>query len=170
MRSAGSYTPIESAANSDILLRYLFASFWSFVFLRFILNANLLDEIVNYSADGGSIVEKIHPSSYGIMAILIATLLSIRIELNHWELRALRALIKFVTVTGLIIAFTMLLGHSASTGYLVDSYFVACASGALMLFFPRRWREWLERNSPPNGSAAHSRPRNALRRCGGNRG
>jgi len=30
------------------------------------------------------------------------------------------------------------MGHSGSIGYLVDSYLVACASAALMLFFRKR--------------------------------
>jgi hypothetical protein len=35
------------------------------------------------------------------------------------------------------------MGHNGSIGYLFDSYLVACAAAALLLFFPQRWREWL---------------------------
>jgi hypothetical protein len=125
------------------VLRYWFALFWAFVLLRFLVNASLLDKVVNYSAEGGSIVTKIHPSTYGILAVLVATLLSTRIELGKWELQALRSLMTFVAVMVAIAAFAVLMGHSASIGYLVDAYLVSCAAAALMLFFPPTWREWL---------------------------
>jgi hypothetical protein len=143
MRARSAYPVTEWAYDSRAVLRYWFALFWALVLLRFVLNANLLDKVVNYSADGGFIVAKIHPSTYGILAVLVATLLSTRIELGSWELRALRSLMTFVAVMAAISIFAVLTGHSGSIGYLVDSYLVACASAALMLFFPQAWREWL---------------------------
>ncbi len=143
MRPTSAYPTAEWTYDSRAVLRYWFAAFWALVLLRFALSANLLDKIVNYSADGGFILAKIHPSTYGIFAVLIATLLSARIELGSWELRALRALMIFVAVMIAISTFAVLMGHSGSIGYLLDSYLAACASAALMLFFPRPWREWL---------------------------
>jgi hypothetical protein len=143
MRSTSAYPATEWADDNRALLGYWFALFWALVFLRFLLNANLLDKIVNYSADGGFILAKIHPSTYGIMAVLAATLLTTRIELGAWELRALRSLMTFVAVMVAISIFAVLMGHSGSIGYLVDAYLVACAGAALMLFFPRPWRQWL---------------------------
>lgn len=143
MRSRSAYPATEWAYDSRAVLRYWFALFWAFVLLRFLVSANLLDKVVNYSAEGGSIVTKIHPSTYGILAVLIATLFSTRIELGKWELQALRSLATFVAVMVAIAAFAVLMGHSASIGYLVDSYLVSCAGAALMLFFPPAWREWL---------------------------
>ena len=132
------YSATDWTYDSRAVLRYWFALFWALVLLRFLLNANLLDKVVNYSADGGFIVVKIHPSTYGILGVLIATLLSARIELGAWELRALRSLMTFVAVMAAIAVFAVLMGHSGSIGYLVDSYLVACASAALMLFFRKR--------------------------------
>jgi hypothetical protein len=143
MRPMTAYSSTARRFDRSFLLWGLFALFWLFVFLRFGLNANILDKIINYSNEGGSIVEKIHPSTYGIVIILTATLLSTRIELDTWELSALRGLIAFASIICAIAVFTVLLGHGGSAGYLVDSYLVACASGALMLFFPVAWREWL---------------------------
>jgi hypothetical protein len=143
MRSTSAYPAFEWADRSRAVLRLWFAVFWVLVLLRFTLSANLLDKVVNYSADGGFILAKIHPSTYGIFAVLIATLLSTRIELGDWEVRALRALMTFVVVMTAISIFAVLMGHSGSIGYLVDSYLAACASAALMLFFPQAWREWL---------------------------
>ncbi len=143
MRSGAAYsTPVWESDNRAVL-RYWFGLFCALVLVRFLLNANLLDKIVNYSADGGSIVTKIHPSTYGIFAVLIGTLVTTRIELGEWELRAIRALMLFVAVMVAIAIFAVLLGHSGSIGYLVDSYLAACASAALMLFFPPAWRERL---------------------------
>ncbi|HML06955.1 MAG TPA: VpsF family polysaccharide biosynthesis protein [Xanthobacteraceae bacterium] len=145
MRLAGAYPSIENAWDARLFLRYLFALFWAFVLVRLIVNAHILDKAVNYSGEGGSIVEKIHPSTYGIALVLIATLLSTRIEFDDWGLRALRSLMTFALIIGGIATFTLLLGHTGSIGYLVDSYLVACAGGALMLCFPPSWRQWLGR-------------------------
>ena len=90
MRARSAYPVTEWAYDSRAVLRYWFALFWALVLLRFVLNANLLDKVVNYSADGGFIVAKIHPSTYGILAVLMATLLSTRIELGRWELIRVR--------------------------------------------------------------------------------
>jgi hypothetical protein len=143
MRLVNAYPAIQRERDGRLLQRVLFALFSTFVLLRFIINGNLLDEVVNYSGKGGSIVEKIHPSTYGIGVVLIAVLLLNRIELNAWELRVLRALVLFATIIFMIAAMILLLGHTSSLGYLVDSYLAACAGGALMLFFPQAWRESL---------------------------
>jgi hypothetical protein len=143
MRTRTAYSAPLWDYDNRAVLRYWFALFCALVLLRFLLNANLLDKIVNYSADGGTIVTKIHPGTYGIFAVLLATLVSARIELGEWELRALRSLMTFVAVMAAIAVFAVLLGHSGSIGYLVDSYLAACASAALMLFFPPAWRERL---------------------------
>jgi hypothetical protein len=143
MQPRSTYSATDWTYDNGAVLRYWFALFWAFVLLRFLLNANLLDKVVNYSADGGFIAAKIHPSTYGILGVLIATLLSTRIERGAWELRALRSLMIFVAVMAAIAMFAVTMGHSGSIGYLVDSYLVACASAALMLFFPQTWRELL---------------------------
>ena len=83
MRSGTAYsTPVWESDNRAVL-RYWFGLFCALVLLRFLLNANLLDKIVNYSAEGGTIVTKIHPSTYGIFAVLIGTLVTTRIELGR---------------------------------------------------------------------------------------
>jgi hypothetical protein len=143
MQIATTHLTTEYDGSSRTVLRGFLAAFFVCVFLRFALSANLLDKVVNYSADGGIIVEKIHPSSYGIVFVLIGVLLTTRIELGAWELRALRGLIQFAAVIVMLAAMMLVLGHTGSLGYLVDSYLIACASGALLLFFPQPWRYML---------------------------
>jgi hypothetical protein len=134
---------LASKRNSLPLQRYLFALFWVFVLARLILSANVLNKVIPYTADGGSTVEKIHPTTYGIFFLLFVQLLTTRIELDDWELRALRALILFALAIGALAVFTFLVGDITAIGYLIDTYLVACAAGASMLFVPRPWREKL---------------------------
>jgi len=144
MSIASSTYPATGAERSgNFVLRLWFAAFFGLVFLRLGANRNILDKIIDYSTDGGSIVEKIHPSTYGIIAVLLAVLLTTRIELNNWELRALRSLLQFAAATFMLAALLLVLGHTGSLGQLVDSYLAACASGALLLFFPQSWRRSL---------------------------
>jgi hypothetical protein len=134
---------LTSERDSLPLQRYLFALFWVLVLARLILNANVLNKVIPYTADGGSTVEKIHPTTYGIFFLLFVQLLTTRIELDDWELRALRALIVFALAIGALAVFTFLVGDITAIGYLIDTYLVACAAGASMLFVPRPWREKL---------------------------
>jgi hypothetical protein len=138
---AGKYPANKADRNNPYLLRFIFALFCTSILVRFFVNANVLDTVIKYSAEGGSIVEKIHPSTYGLVTVLLATLFSLRIELTAWELRTLRSLMVLVGVIGVMSAFMWSIGHSGSTGYLIDSYVVACVAGALMLCFPPAWRE-----------------------------
>jgi hypothetical protein len=144
--------PLTASANVDCdlidhsgraTLRGWFVLFWALVMLRFLLSANVLNLFFNYSTDGGLILSKIHPGTYGTIVVFLATILTTRIQLGRWELRALRALIWFVTAMAMIAIFALLLGHLGSMGYLIDSYFVACVAAALMLFFPTDWRQRL---------------------------
>jgi hypothetical protein len=117
--------------------------FWVLVLARLILSANILNKFIPYTADGGSTVEKIHPTTYGIFFVLFVQVLTTRVELDAWELRAVRALIVFALAIGALAVFTSLVGDITAIGYLIDTYLVACAAGASLLFVPRPWREKL---------------------------
>ena len=140
MSYASGYVAARPSRSNPYFVRFLFAFVWSFILLRFLLNANVLDLFIKYSADGGNIVEKIHPSSYGLVAIMAIVLLSLRIELSEWDLRAFRALVAFLVVIGLLMLYLLSMGRSGSAGYLIDSYVMACVVGALLLAFPAEWR------------------------------
>jgi hypothetical protein len=128
------------ARNNPYLLRFMFGVLWCVVLVRFLLNANLLDLFIKYSAEGGNIVEKIHPSSYGLVAVMAIVLFSFRMELSDWDVRALRAFAVFLAVIGGLMMYLLLMGRSGSAGYLIDSYVMACIVGALLLAFPPAWR------------------------------
>src|SRR5262249_29468183 len=140
MSYAGGHVAATPASNNPHLVRFMFAFLWSAVLLRFLLNANVLDLFIKYSAEGGNIVEKIHPSSYGLLAIAAIVTLSFRIELSDWDVRALRALLVFLAVIGLLMMYLLSMGRSGSAGYLIDSYVMACVVGILLLAFPPEWR------------------------------
>src|SRR5215470_8004586 len=140
MRHASGH-PAARASTDSYLMGFAFAIFCALVLVRFIVNANVLDTVIKYSAEGGSIIEKIHPSSYGFVVVLSIMLSSFRIELSEWDLRALRSFVFFTVVIGFLSALMWSSGRSGSAGYLVDSYVVSCIAGALMLMFPPAWRE-----------------------------
>jgi len=143
MSVANAFLTAEEERSGNLALRLCFAAFFGLVFLRLGANRNILDKVIDYSTDGGSIVEKIHPGTYGIVALLLAILLTTRIELGSWELRALRSLLQFAAAIFVLGLLLLLFGHTGSLGQLVDSYLAACAAGALLLFFPQPWRRSL---------------------------
>jgi len=140
MSYASGHVAATPGRSNPYFLRFVFIFVWSFILLRFLLNANVLDLVIKYSADGGNIVEKIHPSSYGLVLFLAIVLFSVRIELSDWDVRAFRALVAFLAVIGLLVAYLLSMGRSGSAGYLIDSYVMACIVGVLLLAFPRDWR------------------------------
>ena len=121
------------------LLSALFLAFAGLVLARVTLNPLLLDLAMNYTEEGGSILEKIHPTFWGFLAIGAVVLVTQRIDLTAWEVRVVRALLAFcATCVGLLV-FAAATGRSASVGYVLDTY-VTLATLVLMFAFPGPWR------------------------------
>lgn len=144
MRSAGagtSHLPVDRAVSdrASPLFSALFLCFAALVLVRVGLNPLLLDLLINYRSDSGSIVEKIHPTIYGFLGIGLVALACFRIPLDPWEVRVVRAMLAFLAGIVFVLAATALLGRGGSAGYLVDTYATAC-SAALMFLFPVPWR------------------------------
>ncbi|MDR7037938.1 MULTISPECIES: VpsF family polysaccharide biosynthesis protein [Methylobacterium] len=130
---------LPSAARATPLLSALFLAFAVLVLARVALNPLLVDLVMSYTGDGGSIVEKIHPTFWGFLAVGAASLLTQRIDLTAWELRVVRALLAFCAACTGLLAFATVTGRSASVGYVLDTY-VTLATLALMFVFPAPWR------------------------------
>ncbi|MCC6778991.1 MAG: hypothetical protein IT537_20585 [Hyphomicrobiales bacterium] len=141
MPHASAFPAVPTLGRGGQLVGLVLVLLCSLVLLRFALNANVLDNVIKYSAEGGSIVEKIHPSTYGLTALLAVLLVSFRIELGAWELRVLRSLLWLIGIIVSLSAFMAAAGRSGSAGYLIDSYVSACIAGFLMLAVPPALRE-----------------------------
>jgi hypothetical protein len=140
MRPASAIFASRANDNNLLLLRFLFGLFVVLVLGRLLINPNLVDLVENYTADQGSIVEKVHPVNYGFALVALAVLLTTRIELAPWELRIVRGFIALTMMIAAICALMLLLGRSGSAGYLIDTYVFACVAGTLMFAFPPAWR------------------------------
>jgi hypothetical protein len=140
MRPASATFASRADENNPSLIRFLFGLFVVLTVMRLLLTPNLVDMVDNYTADQGSIIEKIHPVNYGFAVVALAVLLTVRIEFAPWELRIVRAFIVLTMVIATICALMLLLGRSGSAGYLIDTYVFACVAGALMFAFPPAWR------------------------------
>ncbi|RVU20580.1 VpsF family polysaccharide biosynthesis protein [Methylobacterium oryzihabitans] len=123
-------TPLYSA---------LFLTAAALILMRIGLNGRVLDLVINYTAEGGTIVEKIHPAFWGLLAVAAVTFATVRVALDAWELRAVRALLGFCAVASALLVVAGLSGRSASVGYLLDSY-VTLIVLAVLFAFPAAWR------------------------------
>lgn len=125
---------------ADKINPLLFLAFAISVIVRFSIPENLLNTFEHYSSNdtfsaGGSIFEKIHPGSYGIL--LVAILMTPRI-LALWTKDRngiLTSMVAFAAAIFSVIVITIFTGQTASIGYLIDSTFVACAASATALCF-----------------------------------
>lgn len=107
--------------------------FGALLVLRYCLTDPLWNQFVNYTDEGGSLIEKIHPATYGIILLLAFSLLRFRIVLTAGEVRIVR---QFLILIGVIIGLSGLLqaiGRSVSMGYLLETYIGACLTGFMML-------------------------------------
>ncbi|PSC06115.1 hypothetical protein SLNSH_04735 [Alsobacter soli] len=136
--SAGLFSPEQQAdpwrrdGREDILAPLLAWGAGTALLSRFLLSENLLNAVVNYSNDGGSVVEKIHVGTYLGVLLLGAALLGARIILLPAEARVLRQLGVLLAVVVGLTAVIVLSGNTVSAGFLVDTYVSAALGGALM--------------------------------------
>ncbi len=100
------------------------------------INQIMLNLVMNYSLDGGNIVEKFHPSFYGLIAVTGFALLAFRAELDPWETSVLRRTLVFSACCIAMLVFAGLRGNGGSAGFLVDNYVMAGFATLLFLFPP----------------------------------
>lgn len=127
-------------AHRPSALKLLFWAFFASVLLRILLTENMLNLWINYTADEGSIIEKIHPGAYALGATCLAVILTQRIDLSAREMRAVRALLTLLATIGVLCTVMVASGRAGSAGYLIDSYVVACLAGIAIFAFPPEWR------------------------------
>ncbi|WP_375409498.1 VpsF family polysaccharide biosynthesis protein [uncultured Methylobacterium sp.] len=132
-------TAAPSASRASPFLSALFLVFAGFTILRVGLNPLMLDLVVNYTADQGSIVEKLHPALYGFAGIAVIAFLCLRVTLDAWEVRVVRAMMAFIIGIVTLIMLTTLAGRGGNAGFLIDTYAGACCC-ALLFLFPPSWR------------------------------
>lgn len=137
--SAGA-DPWSPAEDRPLLRAVLSWGIAAALLSRFVLSENLLNAAINYSNDGGSVVEKIHVGTYLGVALFGFALLTTRIVLSPAEARVLRQMGALVGVVFGLTAIVVLSGNSVSAGFLVDTYVSAALAGALMLLLTPAWR------------------------------
>lgn len=135
MRPGAGVAVVGEADNSRFLagVAYLFAVL---VFLRLMISDPLMNMVVNYSGEGGSIVEKIHPCTQGMIFLLILTLLKCRVAFTQIEARIIRQLVIFMAVIVALVMVVQIAGRSIAMGYLLETYIGGCLACILMYALP----------------------------------
>lgn len=142
MSHARSSSPDRSTASATPLYSALFLAFAILCVLRVALNNRILDLFMDYTSDGGSIVEKIHPTVWGFCGVAFLVSLNFRIELSDWELRVVRAIIAVGAIAATFLVVGSSTGKGSSLGYLLDTYVTLVAIIAFFAF-PPAWRRQL---------------------------
>lgn len=117
----------------------MFLLFAGLVLMRIGLTPLLLDLAINYTADQGSIAEKLHPALYGFVLVGFLGLICFRLALDAWEVRVVRAILAFVGGLIVLILAATLAGRGGNAGFLIDTYAGACFC-VLLFLFPPAWR------------------------------
>lgn len=123
----------------------LFVAFATAIIIRFSIPNNVLNVFEHYStfSESGSILEKFHPGSYGILVLTILMLPRIfAARLKDYD-GILRSMFIMSTAVVFVMVICVLTGQTSSLGYLIDSLFVACAAGSAALCFTAAQRRLL---------------------------
>jgi len=103
--------------------------------LRATISPQLMNMVVPYSTDGGSLPEKLHPGTYAIFLLLAAIFITQPILLKGEEVRLFKATIRYSILNLLIVPFLFITGRAGSAGFIIDTYLVSCAAALIMLCF-----------------------------------
>ncbi|MCF6113442.1 VpsF family polysaccharide biosynthesis protein [Mesorhizobium muleiense] len=101
--------------------------------LRFTVSPQIMNMVVDYTADGGSFYEKLHVGTYAIFLLLPVVLFSRPFLLQGDEIGIFKALLLYSAVIFALVPYLFITGRAGSSGFIIDTYLVAGAAGLLML-------------------------------------
>lgn len=116
---------------------------WTFVVLmvaRLTLSDPFLNQFFNYTDEGGIILEKIHPATYGMLALLVAMLARLKFFLNTREVSLVIPMFAMIGIIIVLVGFMTMLGRSVSVGYLLETYIAGSLIAFMLVLFPVPYR------------------------------
>ncbi|MET3577294.1 hypothetical protein ABID19_000309 [Mesorhizobium robiniae] len=124
----------SSQARRQNALSLLFFLCAAFAFLlRFTVSPQIMNTVVDYTADGGSFYEKLHFGTYAIFLLLAVVLFSRPFLLRGDEIGIFKALLRYSVLIFALVPYLFITGRAGSSGFVIDTYLVAGAAGLLML-------------------------------------
>ncbi len=122
--------------RDDAFMTVVSGLFAALVFFRLSLTDPVMNLIINYSGDGGSLVEKIHPCTQGVILLFLFTLVRRPISLTMTETGLVRQMLVLIGVILMLVVMIQVAGRSIAMGYLLETYIGACIYGFLLLALP----------------------------------
>lgn len=127
----GSFPAGLRRQNALSLVLFLAAAFA--ILLRLTVSPQLLNMVVNYTADQGAFYEKLHFGTYAIFLLLPVVLFSRPIVLRGDEIGMFRALMRYSALMFVLVPYLFVIGRAGSSGFIIDTYLAAGAAGLIML-------------------------------------
>ncbi|RUV80551.1 hypothetical protein EOA88_21830, partial [Mesorhizobium sp. M5C.F.Ca.IN.020.14.1.1] len=132
--AAASERLLSSQARRQNALSILFFLCAALAFLlRFTVSPQIMNMVVDYTADGGSFYEKLHFGTYAIFLLLPFVLFSRPFLLQGDEIGIFKALLLYSALIFALVPYLFITGRAGSSGFIIDTYLVAGAAGLLML-------------------------------------
>ncbi|TIS66558.1 VpsF family polysaccharide biosynthesis protein [Mesorhizobium sp.] len=132
--AAASERLLSSQARRQNALSILFSLCAALAFLlRFTVSPQIMNMVVDYTADGGSFYEKLHFGTYAIFLLLPFVLFSRPFLLQGDEIGIFKALLLYSALIFALVPYLFITGRAGSSGFIIDTYLVAGAAGLLML-------------------------------------
>ncbi|GLS38604.1 hypothetical protein GCM10010869_41990 [Mesorhizobium tianshanense] len=132
--AAASERLLSSQARRQNALSLLFFLCAALAFLlRFTVSPQMMNMVVDYTAQGGLFYEKLHFGTYAIFLLLPLFLFSRPFLLQGDEIGIFKALLLYSALMFALVPYLFITGRAGSSGFIIDTYLVAGAAGLLML-------------------------------------
>lgn len=135
-----SYAAPYRTSDDLAFLRFAAYIFAALMFLRLVLSDPLLNQFYPYSDEGGNVAMKIHPATYGMLALLFAMLGRMNFRLSALDVKLIKPMFALIGVIIMLVAFMIGIGRSVSIGYLLETYIAGCLIAFMMFLFPQEER------------------------------
>ncbi|MEO9231390.1 MAG: VpsF family polysaccharide biosynthesis protein [Devosia sp.] len=113
------------------------------IVIRIVISPQMLNLVVDYTSDGGSLLGKLHTGTYAIFVLLPLVLISRPIRLQALEIGKFRGLLRFSAVLIVLTIYLFSVGRAGSSGFLLDTDLSAAAAGLIALALGRESRRAL---------------------------
>jgi len=101
--------------------------------LRFAMSPQLMNMVVDYTAESGAFYEKLHFGTYALFVLVPFVLFSRPFVLRGEEIGKFRTLVRFSIVMLGLVFYLFATGRPGSSGFIIDTYLAASAAGLLLL-------------------------------------
>lgn len=125
--------PPSQARRQNALSLLFFLCMALALLVRIAVSPQLMNMVVRYTDDSGAFYEKLHFGTLAIFVLFPFVLFSRPILLRGSEIGLFKVVLTYTALMAALVVYLIATGRPGSSGFIIDSYLVAGATGLMML-------------------------------------